>query len=519
MKKKYNIFFFLMLFLFAISKTYALDSRCASLYNNIKNNELNLVFDELSYFKKTYPAIIFEEYFDIDEQNFKFLRDRNNNLIIGRIFEESLVSEIIDNKKIFKDFNIGNKLLAINGKKVKNLNNEELIVLLGPYLDLDLNEKELESLEFDILNNNNQIIKLKPNYIDFESHAVAYIDLNIKNISNIDVKKNSFEADLDFSIYWENEDIYPLGKNIMIVDKDKSEYWYCTYSPKEFEEMQIGEVFFEISNSIVQNQNLIYDDYEFNISDQYYDQGRLNKKEKNFIEINHKKKGNFTFNNDYNLKAFPFDRQILKIQITDPTRTIQNLTLNGTTNLVYTLDNYKNNGKILEWKIIDANYKYYNHLNLLNDSIYSGIEVVVEIERDFQYYIFKVIAPIVLILLVCWSVFWIHPRELESKLTITIICLLSLIAYNFVIDADLPKLSYLTIIDYIILLSYLFATVPNFLSIYSFQNWKAKKNNWVNVDKKSRVYGPFGFIICVLLIIFVNSFNNQYTSAFLGFLR
>ena len=174
---------------------------------------------------------------------------------------------------------------------------------------------------------------------------------------------------------------------------------------------------------------------------------------------------------------------------------------------------------ILEWKIIDANYKYYNHLNPLNDSIYSGIEVVVEIERDYQYYIFKVIAPIILILLVCWSVFWIHPRELESKLTITIICLLSLIAYNFVIDADLPKLSYLTIIDYIILLSYLFSTVPNFLSIYSFQNWKAKKNNWVNIDKKSRIYGPFSYIICVLLIIFLNSFNNQYTSAFLGFLR
>ena len=32
------------------------------------------------------------------------------------------------------------------------------------------------------------------------------------------------------------------------------------------------------------------------------------------------------------------------------------------------------------------------------------------------------------------------PRELESKLTITIVCLLSLIAYNFVIDKDLPKL-------------------------------------------------------------------------------
>ena len=79
--------------------------------------------------------------------------------------------------------------------------------------------------------------------------------------------------------------------------------------------------------------------------------------------------------------------------------------------------------------------------------------MIIEIERDYGYYILKIILPMILVLLVCWSVFWIHPRELESKLTITIVCLLSLIAYNFVIDEDLPKLGYLTLMDYIILLS------------------------------------------------------------------
>ena len=43
--------------------------------------------------------------------------------------------------------------------------------------------------------------------------------------------------------------------------------------------------------------------------------------------------------------------------------------------------------------------------------------------------------------MVCWSAsLGYPPRELESRLTITIVCLLSLIAYNFVIDSELPKL-------------------------------------------------------------------------------
>ena len=47
--------------------------------------------------------------------------------------------------------------------------------------------------------------------------------------------------------------------------------------------------------------------------------------------------------------------------------------------------------------------------------------------------------------------------------------MLSLIAYNFVIDNELPKLEYLTIMDWIILASYLFAAAPNMLAIFTFQ--------------------------------------------------
>ena len=111
------------------------------------------------------------------------------------------------------------------------------------------------------------------------------------------------------------------------------------------------------------------------------------------------------------------------------------------------------------------------------------------------------------------------PRELESKLTITIVCLLSLIAYNFVIDKDLPKLSYLTILDYIVLLSYVFATIPNFISIYSFEKHRSRKPIWRIVDRKSRIYGPIIYLILVLFIIIINVSGNENTSAFLSFLR
>ena len=359
---------------------------------------------------------------------------------------------------------------------------------------------------------------------DGMSKAEASIYVTIKNISQIDVKDNTFESDLVLSVSWKMKNLYPLIKKYMILNEANGEYWYCKFNPVEFEKMQIGEVFFETINSVKQNENLINDEYRFDISNylyasEMYSVEDFNDENKDFIEITHEKKGNFTFSNDYNLKAFPFDRQLLKIKVADPTRNKESLKLLTDNYTSKGLESFKLNGKILEWKIIDAYANYYNEENSIDGSISSGLEIILEIERNFQYYIFKIICPIILILLVCWSVFWIHPKELESKLTITIVCLLSLIAYNFVIDKDLPKLSYLTILDYIVLLSYVFATIPNFISIYSFEKHRVKNPVWKIIDKKSRVYGPATYLILVFFIIFINSFNNENTSAFLGFLR
>ena len=135
------------------------------------------------------------------------------------------------------------------------------------------------------------------------------------------------------------------------------------------------------------------------------------------------------------------------------------------------------------------------------------------VEREIGYYIFKVIFPIILILMVCWSVSWINPKELESRLTITIVCLLSLIAYNFVIDSELPKLNYLTVLDWIILISYIYATIPNFLSVYSHRLLMNKQLDYKLVEDKGRKFGFLSYLFLVFIIIFINVNFSPNTAA------
>ena len=115
--------------------------------------------------------------------------------------------------------------------------------------------------------------------------------------------------------------------------------------------------------------------------------------------------------------------------------------------------------------------------------------------------------------MVCWSVVWVDPKELEARLTITIVCLLSLIAYNFVIDSELPKLEYLTVLDWIILVSYVYATIPNFLSVISFRLQKTNLNLSNKLELLSRKYGLSSYILSILFIIWLNALSNPSNSS------
>jgi hypothetical protein len=81
--------------------------------------------------------------------------------------------------------------------------------------------------------------------------------------------------------------------------------------------------------------------------------------------------------------------------------------------------------------------------------------------RNSQHFIIKVIVPLILIVAMSWAVFWIEPTDGGSQFGIAVTAMLTLIAYRFAIDSDVPKLPYLTRLDAFVLMG----TVLVFLSL------------------------------------------------------
>jgi len=577
MNQKFKSLFlsFIISLLFS-NNVYSLNSPCELFPKAVINADKPGL--ELSLFSVTKPSVKIKKLFNTTLQEYEWVRDKNGNLIVGKIYDFNLIwrgaylansymakwaakkldvkdkddyikeleklaqtydvkrkiiadlSEssfssneyekelknimaVADKMMQHKGLKIGDKISKINGKKVSKLTDEQLNTLIGDYNSL---EETLVDSKFEF-----EFFIERKNWEDKFYDEVSRIPLqqtyatsNIKinNISEINSKNNTFNADLEINTEWKIYNLYPL------YEKNAAGIW-CSFNKTEWEEMGIGTIYVKNINAISEDENLIEESF-VTLDSKYtfwYKEG-----DTPFIKIQHKKNGNFTIFNKFDLKAYPFDRQKLKIQLADISigRNIENLNLNYDNYTAYRLKEFEDKNDIIEWNIKSTEINNFNYIDSTSLQVSSGIELILDVDRNYQYYLSKVIFPITLILMICWSVFWIHPREIESKLTITIVCLLSLIAYNFVIDEDLPKLGYLTIIDYIILLSYVFATLPNFLTIWTFHLERSGDQvKWVKIDKLSRTLGPVLFLFLVLAIIMSQVIGNQNAAALFGALR
>jgi hypothetical protein len=83
----------------------------------------------------------------------------------------------------------------------------------------------------------------------------------------------------------------------------------------------------------------------------------------------------------------------------------------------------------------------------------AGFAFSFEADRQTGYFIVKVIIPLIFIVAMSWVVFWMDPAEAGAQISVAITAMLTLIAYRFAIGTTLPKVSYLTRLDYFILLS------------------------------------------------------------------
>ena len=240
-------------------------------------------------------------------------------------------------------------------------------------------------------------------------------------------------------------------------------------------------------------------------------------------------KGVGFFRQSFDFKDFPFDKQKLIIRINSgvgnyPKSNLENTNNNDGSLTLITPEpgvfiNLKDFlkpevNKLKAWKIPENGISVIS--NIINEKRFdiftqktelvseSVLDIEIIIERNYAHYVWKIMLPVFLILCVAWYVLWIPTEKYEARLNTSIIALLALIAYNFVFQDDIPRLEYLTDMDWFILLSYIFCCIPVFLSI-AFSKFISKNQAKVmRINKNIKVWGAVIYFLFTAQIFYNN---------------
>jgi hypothetical protein len=147
------------------------------------------------------------------------------------------------------------------------------------------------------------------------------------------------------------------------------------------------------------------------------------------------------------LRDFPFDSQVLPINVASFRY--------GPDDVVFVMDEYRT-GQVKAfsaagWSIEPGQAQITAEYISPQDRSLSRLNYQLKAQRHIGFYLWKVLVPLMLIVFMAGSVFWIDPGELGPQIAIATASVFTLIAFLFSLGYLLPRVSYLTRVDQFIL--------------------------------------------------------------------
>ncbi|MFQ5960725.1 MAG: hypothetical protein ACE5MG_04965 [Candidatus Methylomirabilales bacterium] len=148
-----------------------------------------------------------------------------------------------------------------------------------------------------------------------------------------------------------------------------------------------------------------------------------------------------------NLREFPFDRHVLPFTM---------ITLEYGPEEVLLVVNERITGRaktfsIPDWSIGPGATRVGTFYFAPQDRNWSRFDYEFAARRHAGFYIWKVIVPLMIFIFISWIVFWLDPANLGAQLGLSATVMVILVIFQLNLGIVLPRVSYLTRLDYFVL--------------------------------------------------------------------
>ena len=199
-----------------------------------------------------------------------------------------------------------------------------------------------------------------------------------------------------------------------------------------------------------------------------------------------------------NLREFPFDQQEFPVRLVAVGFAPDQVQLIPEGNNVIS-----QNFSITDWKILSSKNQseVYNVPGVIQ---LAGYKASFEAKRYFLFFLVQIIIPITLILGMSWIAFWLDRSQPGPRISISITSMLTIVAYRLLLGNFIPRLSYLTRMDFFVFIStsLVFLSLVNVVYISRLM-MNQNETLAAKFDTNSRWIFPALFLIVVIGCFFV----------------
>ena len=201
----------------------------------------------------------------------------------------------------------------------------------------------------------------------------------------------------------------------------------------------------------------------------------------------------------YHLRRFPFDQQTLELQVesfvygSDQVQLINDPRRTG----------FDDELDVPEWTIEGATGSVQDIAVLRSDRLFSHYVLAVEISRKPAFYLWKAFLPLLVIVALSWSVFWMLDETLAGRIRISVTIVLTTVAYQFIFSGDLPRVGYLTLLDKIMIGSFMLVSITVIESVLVDAYRQRDPATAIRIDRPSRWLFPLIYAVLLAAIFTV----------------
>jgi hypothetical protein len=199
---------------------------------------------------------------------------------------------------------------------------------------------------------------------------------------------------------------------------------------------------------------------------------------------------------DYDLRLFPFDRQTLPILVESFTWNAEIMEFREMREKI----GFDEAFTVPEWHVTGLESRVEAVSTIQGSGKFSRLILEVRVQRDSGFYLTKVALPLLIIVVMSWSVFWIVDEGFGPRTRVTTTGVLTLVAYQFAISRDLPKVAYLTFFDTVMVISFTLVASTIVENLLVSRVGERNREAAMRIDRASRILFPLVYFLSIGLV-------------------